>query len=45
MIRRQILISLFALGFVCNVFAFEDIKFEANDKTQSGEQLMLTDYP
>jgi dienelactone hydrolase len=42
MIRRQILISLFALGFVCNVFAFEDIKFEANDKTQSGEQLMLT---
>ena len=42
MIRRQILISLFVLGFVCNVFAFEDIKFEANDKTQSGEQLILT---
>jgi len=42
MIRKQILISLFILGFACNVFAFEDVKFEANDKTQSGEQLMLT---
>jgi dienelactone hydrolase len=42
MIRKQILISLFILGFVCNVFAVEDVKFEANDKTQSGEQLMLT---
>ena len=42
MIRKQILISLFILGFVSNVFAVEDVKFEANDKTQSGEQLMLT---
>ena len=42
MIRKQILISLFILGFACNVFAVEDVKFEANDKTQSGEQLMLT---
>ena len=42
MIRKQILISLFILGFACNVFAVEDVKFEGNDKTQSGEQLMLT---
>ena len=42
MIRKQILISLLVLGFVCNGFAVEDVRFEANDKTQSGEQLMLT---
>ena len=42
MIRRQILILLLVLGNVCNGFAVEDVRFEANDKTQSGEQLMLT---
>lgn len=42
MIRKHILISLLVLGFVCNVFAVEEVKFEANDKTQSGEQLVLT---
>jgi len=42
MIRKQFLISLFILGFAFNVFAVEVVKFEGNDKTQSGEQLMLT---
>ena len=42
MIRKMIIILFFIIGFVSNVFAVEDVKFEANDKTQSGEQLMLT---